>query len=133
MYLGIYRNKSHFSYLLPQFKPIKTTLIVWKRSKNRGSWLLDLERISFYSTVFSFERAVTSKNKTFITILAAKSLIITFDTCDTLEWIIVVTVFRYVVSGEASGAFFVMPKPPLHCHAKQFTQTPSSKWFIWNV
>ena len=42
--------------------------------------------------------AVTGKNKTFIIIFATKSVIIARDSCDTLEWIIVVAVHHQVVS-----------------------------------
>ena len=42
----------------------------------------------------------------------------TYDTCDTLEWIIVVVDRHYVVTGETSGALFVLSNSRLHCCAK---------------
>ena len=68
-----------------------------------------------------------AKTKVLWKFFAAKSLIITCDTCETLEWIIVVTVFRYIVSSEASGAFFVPSKPLLHCCANPITKVVGAR------
>ena len=46
---------------------------------------------------------VTGKNKTFIIIFATKSLIITCDNCDTLEWTVVVAILNDNVTHETSG------------------------------
>ena len=47
---------------------------------------------------------VTGEKQTFYNYFATKSLIITCDTCDTLEWIIVVTVRQSINQGPARKA-----------------------------